>query len=175
MADYGRIKGYIEDIFEGETANGKEYLGIKFYTQDPHDYDTNIHEIRWWFSAGALEITQDKIKRLLAKAGIEYNGAMPKTVKAALKILSNEKLAALEIPITVSPNEYEGKTRAQYDLGWDGSENVVQSGFSKFSDLVGERLAAIKAMAPPAAASSPAVSASPSSSVKADPYDDIPF
>lgn len=173
MAEYANIEGYIEDIYEGETQNEKTYLGIKFYTEDYHDYDNGRYEIRWWFtSPAAKEITQDKVKRLLGMAGIEYKGAPPTTVKAALKLLSNEKLAALKIPVTVQPNEYEGKTRAQYDLGWDGSESVVQSGFSGFADLVAERLAGIKGAKSSQAGTGRPAPSEPSSSV----YDDsIPF
>lgn len=152
MAAYINITGYIEDIYEGETINGKEYLGIKFYTQDAHDHDNGHHEIRWWFSSDAAQkISSEKIVRLLKMAEVPHKeGLEVKTVQAGLKLLSNEKLAALKIPVTVTENEYEGKIKAQYDLGWSGEENVKQSGFTKFSDLVAERLAEIKSKAPAA-------------------------
>ena len=147
MSNYTMITGFIEDIYEGKTSTGKEYLGIKFYTEDAHSNES-FPEIRWWFSGpAAKEISQEKIERLFTFAGLEFSGAKPTTPKAALKHLAREEFVALEIQVTVQPNEYEGKIRAQYDLGWNDSGNpmgLVQSGLSKFNELREKRMAEIK-------------------------------
>ena len=176
MPNYDTITGYIEDIYEGETSTGKEFLGIKFYTEEAHDNDSGYHEIRWWFTTkAAVEISQEKVQRLFEFAGIEFSQKPVTTVKTALKALSREEFVALEINITVQPNEYEGRVRAQYDLGWTGEAmGFVQSGFNKFAEIREQRMAAIKATgkAPAVIRGETAVSNS------ADAYvsdDDIPF
>lgn len=173
MSNYTNITGYIEDIYEGKTANDKSYLGIRFYTQDQHENDTGRHEIRWWFTANTVELNRDKIGRLMKIAGVAGTVPAKPTIAGTLKLLSKEEFAALKIPITVQVDEYEDKLRAQYDLGWDDSENVVRSGFSSFQNLVADRLAAIKGQA---ATPNQAAAAAPSEPEDASPYeDDIPF
>jgi hypothetical protein len=147
MANYDAITGYIEKIYEGATSSGKEYLGIKFYTNDAHQNES-YPEIKLWFSSQkAKEISQEKIERLFDFAGIPFTGKKPATVKEAVNVLAREEFVALPIQITVQPNEWEGVIRAQYDVGWlsGGDYGVVEDGLNKFADLLAERMAEIKA------------------------------
>lgn len=173
MAAYDMINGYIEDIYSAKTKGGKEYLGIKFYTTDEHDNES-FPEIRIWFTTpNAIEIAQEKVERLYEFAGLEWSGPKPKAVSTALKALSRDEFAALEIPITVQPNEYEGKIRSQYDIGWAGSgqaRGYEASAFQKLGDLAKQRIAELKANNP----SVEVVSSKPSDNADAL-YDDIPF
>jgi hypothetical protein len=177
MPQYDSIQGYIQDIYEGETSTGKEFLGISFYTEEQHDNDAGYHETKRWFTTpAAIEISQEKVERLFKFAEIEYKSKPPTTVKAALKILAREEFVALPINITVQPNEYEGKVRAQYDLGWTGeAAGLVQSGFTKYQDLLEQRMAAVKAAgkAPVIVRTETAVSSPGDAAVYDD--DDIPF
>lgn len=179
MASYTTIRGYIEDIYEAETDKGKSYLGIRFYTNDPHDNDTGYHDINLWFTTDkAIEIAQDKIDRLASIAGVALKGAKPKTAAAAVKMLSREEFVALEIPITVQPDEFEGKLRARYDIGWTGEpKGFVQSGFDRFKDQLAERMKEIKGQGVPvyAAAANEQVPVSVYEDADSVYEDDIPF
>lgn len=160
MADYANITGFITDIFEGESGSGTPYLGIKFYTDDAHDNDEGRHVIKLWFSGKSLEYDQDKVERLCGIAKVPYK--KPATIAAAVKLMTRAEFAALEIPIQVTPNEYNDKVSAQYNIGF--SDGVVSSSFDKFDDIIKEKLAKVKAAKPEPAES-------------AEPVDDdgIPF
>ncbi|MCL2806661.1 MAG: hypothetical protein FWD27_00630 [Coriobacteriia bacterium] len=141
MARYDVIEGYIEDIYLGKTSNETEYLGIKFHSHEETEYP-GFREIKWFFTPKAREMSQDKVLRVLKMAGLEPTGSKPTTPKTALKLLAREELVYLKIPITVQPNEYEGKVRSQFDLGWDNDGEplgLVSSGFDKFGDLLAKR------------------------------------
>jgi hypothetical protein len=169
MASYTQITGYIEDIYEGETKNGTPYLGIRFYTQDEHDNDTGNYEIKWWFSKNSVQYDVEKVFRLLEMTDppiVLPENQKPNTIKNALKALMREELAALEIPVSVQPNEYNDRVYAQYDLGWFGPVQHVpdEKGFGKFADKIAERLKDLKTTEK----NSPEVSSEPYS-------DEIPF
>jgi hypothetical protein len=147
MANYQRIKGYITDISKGETQASKHFLQISFHTDDKHENDSGYHNIKMWFTPGSLQYDQDKIKRLLEIAKVPPAPA-PTTIDAAMAQLCIPQMVALEIPIHVTPNvnPNNGKTQAQYDVGYIPKEqDLSNSGFAGFQDILAERMAAIKA------------------------------
>ncbi len=136
---YNQINGFIEDIYESETRNGRPYLGIKFYSKEAANYP----EIKFWFTENTVEFDSQKIQRLCHIAGVEEKPVT--TIQAALKVLSNPVFAALMIPVSVSPNEWEGVTREQYDIGWpEGEQQEKVSAFDKFREEAMSKIAAIK-------------------------------
>jgi hypothetical protein len=186
MANYCTIKGYITDIYVRATMSGKRFLGIWFYTSDAHDLDSGgNYEIRLWFSSDkAVEISNERLARLAGMAGLKW-GFEAKSEDEAFKRLCRPEYAALEVPVTVQPDEYDGRISARYDIGWPPREAGGDgSAFSAFKGVLDERLAAVKAAAPPAAAPAKAApwgrrtpEAAPpgDDQVPVDVYDDIPF
>lgn len=164
MANYKQIEGYIEDIYIEQTSNGNDALFIKFFSEEAENFPV----IRWVFTPATLKFLPEKVERLCKIANVPYTPIQ--SAQAALKLLSRKELIALEIPISVSPNTYEGVTREQYDIGWGGN-NVgtrATSAFASFADEAQAQIDAIKAIKSMTSSTAPIM-------VAGINEDDIPF
>jgi hypothetical protein len=167
-----QITGYIEDIYSGESQMGTPFLNIKFHTNDTVENDNGYYNIRWYYTAKTVDMNVEKTDRILQIAGVPKT-LDAKSVESAMKVLCIPEIVALEVPISVKQNTYEGKTSPQYDIGWPKGEDMAKdSGFAAFKDLVAERMAKVKVTKVPKTSDMPEITVI---SEDTPTYDDIPF